>query len=508
MTGYPMIANKPPQAHKLEIRQPLTAADAARVDTLDAVIILLPESSLQKRWPEFPHVERLKKRITEGKTSFGPTRADLPNPRGTVAILATYKADASSFELLSLARKCVAKAREMEPAALGLLLPGVSDALRPVLNEALVAAVAAADFDAPQYKSKAEKPRAVASLTLFDGKQAQDFTRSMAESEGNRLARWLTLLPANHLTPTEYRGHVRNLARREGWKHEFLDEKRLQKLGAGAFLAVCRGSDSRDAGIVHLTYKPPRTPLSGTRIALVGKGICYDTGGVNLKSDKSMFGMHGDMQGSAVALGTLLALTRLKVPFQVDAWLALARNQIGPKAYTQNDVVHASNGVSIEVTHTDAEGRMVLSDTLALATASKPTLTVDYATLTGACMTALGSRYSGAFSNRGEYNKSLIAAGAASGERIWPFPVDADYDEELESSIADVKQCVLETGRADHILAARFLSRFVHKDAPWVHIDLAASEHKGGLAHIPTEVTGFGVRFTLNLLFEQGLAPR
>ena len=507
MTGYPMIA-KPPQAHKLEIRQPLTAADASRVDALDAIIILLPESSLQKRWPDFPHSERLKKRVPEGKTSFGPTRADLPNPRGTVAILASYRTDASAFEFLTLARKCMAKARESEPASLGLLLPGVNEALRPALNEALVAAVTAADLETALFKSKAEKPHSVASLTLFDGKQAQDFSRSLAESEGNRLARWLTLLPANHLTPTEYRAYLRDFARREGWKYEFLDEKRLQKLGAGAFLAVSQGSDTRDAGIAHLTYKPARTPLSGTKIALVGKGICYDTGGVNLKPDKSMFGMHGDMQGSAVALGTLLALTRLKVPYQVDAWLALARNQIGPKAYTQNDVVRASNGVTIEVTHTDAEGRMVLSDTLALATASKPTLTMDYATLTGACMTALGTRYSGAFSNRGEYHKAVIAAGIASGERVWPFPVDADYDEDLESGIADVKQCVLETGRADHILASRFLSRFVHKDAPWVHIDLAASDHKGGLAHIPTEVTGFGVRFTLNLLLDQGLAPR
>ena len=502
------MTTRPPPAHKLEIRQPLTAADTARVDTLDAVIILLPESSLQKRWPDFPHCERLRKRVPEGKTSFGPIRADLPNQRGTVAILASYKTDAAAFEFLTLARKCVAKARETDPGALGLLLPECSENLRPALWETVVAALTAADFDAPQFKSKPEKPRPVTSLTLFEGNKTQDFSRTLAESEGNRLARWLTLLPANHLTPTEYRGYVKGLARREGWKLEFLDEKRLQKIGAGAFLAVSQGSDTRDAGIVHLTYKPSKTPLGGGKIALVGKGICYDTGGVNLKSDKSMFGMHGDMQGSAVALGTLLALSRLKAPFQVDAWLALARNQIGPKAYTQNDVVRASNGVTIEVTHTDAEGRMVLADTLALATAAKPALTVDYATLTGACMTALGTRYSGAFTTRADHARTVIAAGIQSGERVWPFPMDGDYDEDLESSIADVKQCVLETGRADHILAARFLSRFVHKDAPWIHVDLAASDHKGGLAHIPTEVTGFGVRFTLNLLLDQGLVPR
>ena len=182
---------KPPQARKLDIKQVPAAADMARVDTLDAIIILLPESSLQKRWPDFPHAERLRKRVPEGKTSLAPMRADLPNPRGTVAVMAGYKPDASVFELLTLVRKCVAKARETEPAALGLLLPACSDVLRPVLTEALVAAVAAADFDAPLFKSKAEKLQPIASLKLFGGKQTQDFSRTLAEAEGNRLARWL-----------------------------------------------------------------------------------------------------------------------------------------------------------------------------------------------------------------------------------------------------------------------------------------------------------------------------
>ena len=191
----------------------------------------------------------------------------------------------------------------------------------------------------------------------------------------------------------------------------------------------------------------------------------------------------------------------------MDAWLALARNQIGPKAYTQNDVVRACNGVSIEIVHTDAEGRMVLSDTLALASRTEPSLLLDYATLTGACVVALGSRYSGAFTRDTTLAKAVIAAGVHSGERVWPMPVDADYDEAIESQVADVKQCIVES-EADHILAARFLGRFVPDAVPWVHVDLSAAEHKGGLAHVPTDVTGFGVRFTLDLLLDQGLAPK
>lgn len=147
---------------------------------------------------------------------------------------------------------------------------------------------------------------------------------------------------------------------------------------------------------------------------------------------------------------------------------------------------------------------MVLADTLALACRERPALVIDYATLTGACMYALGTRYSGAFTNRSGLIDKLIRAGIDCGERVWPFPNDGDYDEALESDIADIKQCTLE-GEADHILAARFLQRFVDASIPWLHLDLASASHKGGLAHIPTAVTGFGVRYTLELLLAQGV---
>jgi len=147
---------------------------------------------------------------------------------------------------------------------------------------------------------------------------------------------------------------------------------------------------------------------------------------------------------------------------------------------------------------------MVLADTLALASREKPHTLVDYATLTGACIYSLTSRYSGVFSNRDSMTATLIEAGRDSGERVWPFPLDKDFDDALKSDIADTLQCSLE-GEADHILAARFLERFVDASINWVHVDLAASNHKGGLGHIATDTTGFGVRLTLNLLRQQGL---
>nr|MDA8361635.1 leucyl aminopeptidase family protein [Gammaproteobacteria bacterium] len=165
----------------------------------------------------------------------------------------------------------------------------------------------------------------------------------------------------------------------------------------------------------------------------------------------------------------------------------------------------ALNGTTIEIVHTDAEGRMVLADTLTLASRSKPGLIIDYATLTGACVYALGSRMSGGFSNRADYLPLMFAASAASGERVWPFPLPEDYENDLKSDVADIKQCTLE-GEADHILAGLFLKRFVGEGTPWLHLDLAAGRHKGGLGLVPTDVSGFGVRFTLSLLLDQGLA--
>jgi leucyl aminopeptidase len=209
--------------------------------------------------------------------------------------------------------------------------------------------------------------------------------------------------------------------------------------------------------------------------------------------------MHTDMAGSAVAVATLAALAELRAPIAADAWLAITENRIGPTAYRPQDIVRAANGVTIQVIHTDAEGRMALADTLVLASRERPRLLVDFATLTGACVYSLTERMSGVFTNRASLAPTLVEAGSASGERVWPFPMDPDYDSDLESKVADVLQCAVE-GKGDHILAARFLGRFVPESQPWVHVDLASATRSGGLGHVTTDVTGFGARFALELL--------
>jgi leucyl aminopeptidase len=208
------------------------------------------------------------------------------------------------------------------------------------------------------------------------------------------------------------------------------------------------------------------------------------------------------MQGSAVAVGTLLAISRLELPYAVDCWLAITENRTGPDAYKSQDVVEAAHGKTIQTIHTDAEGRMALADTLVFASREKPGLIVDYATLTGACMNAITTRYSGIFTNRPDWHPVLKRTGRESGERVWPFPLAKEFLSEIKSDTADLKQCA-PNGGGDHILAAVFLNEFIENDVSWVHIDLSAGARKGGLAHIPTEITGFGVRYTMNLILDQ-----
>ena len=483
----------------LSLKTAEKAPTRAEFDRAAHWIIIAPAGHTQK----LPYAELLyqrRSRVQRAAADTEPLVTELPNKIGSRVAFACIKPELSQFNLLTLARKLVTALTRDKAATISVLVSGFTHRQRERIGEALYAAVLAAAADLPSFKKKREK-HAPASLHIYGVPDSPRLLRTRAEAEGNALARHLTLLPSNFLTPTEYMQQVRRLARSHGWKLKFYDMKTLRRMGAGAFTAVAQGSPVADAGIAHLRYEPRGGRANAKAVAVVGKGICYDTGGVNLKTAQFMYGMHGDMQGSAVALGILHALTQLKVRFPVDCWLALAMNHVGSRAYKPNDVVTAVNGTTIEVVDTDAEGRMVLADTLALAARQKPRLILDYATLTGSCKRALGGYMSGVFTNRDFWVHRLIEVGRQSGERVWPFPMDEDYDQALDSEIADVKQCSNEPG-ADHINAARFLGRFVD-DVPWIHMDLSAGGNKGGLAHIPTTKTGFGVRFTLNLLLDQ-----
>jgi len=419
---------------------------------------------------------------------------------GGLYVWAMFDAAKSVFERATLMRKAVCLLLDEHPEALAIELCG-----DPEVRAALAAcAVYAAWVNGTPLPAQRKEPLQPLLRILLCGWQG-DLSAVAARAAGNVLARQLTVLPPNALTPGVYRKRIKALAREEGWEVEEFAFAALQKMGAGAFVAVAQGSAEQDAAIVRLSYVPKRAT---GRVALVGKGICFDTGGHNLKSARSMAGMHEDMNGSAVALGLLLAATRRKLPLRLDVWLAVAQNHLSPQAYRQGDIVKALDGTTIEVVHTDAEGRMVLADTLTLAgrgvDGAKPDLLIDFATLTYSMITALGTRYGGAFASDAQLGSDALAAGTASGERVCLFPHDADYEAELESKVADLKQCSLD-GEADHILAARFLKRFVG-ERRWLHVDLSEANCEGGLGAVASDVTGFGVAWGLELLERQSVA--
>ncbi|MBT8144107.1 MAG: leucyl aminopeptidase family protein [Gammaproteobacteria bacterium] len=475
-----------------------------KLESLEHLVVVVPKKGRGIQWKAIPQAEALKKleRRNRAPGAIPSAQTRLGNKAQTLISLVRVDSSSSTFELQTQARKALAHVLGFNPASLALLVSGYDDDRTNAVAGAFTIAAMAAITTMPSAKSKQPKAARLKRLHLV-GAGEIDIERLRAEQRGNQLARWLTSLPPNQLDAAGYRKRVEALAKQQGWDMKFLNRSALQKRGAGAFLAVARADEN--AGIVHLRYRPG-DKKAAPDLALVGKGICFDTGGTNVKPAQYMLNMHDDMQGSAVALGTLLALSELGSDMAVDCWLAITENLISRDSYKQNEIVTALNGTTIEIMHTDAEGRMVLADTLSLAAAEQPAVMIDYATLTGSCVSALTTRYSGAFTNRDDLNPLLIDAGNASGERVWPFPMDDDFEESLRSNIADTLQCRIDGG-GDHILAARFLQKFCD-DKPWIHFDLSAGRNKGGLGAIPTDVSGFGVRMTLNLLLEQGLLEK
>ena len=400
--------------------------------------------------------------------------------------------DKSVFKVQTQLRKSLKNLLDENPTEINLIIE--TDNI--LWNRELLYTALLNSKDLPSRKKKVDK-KSLKVINFYGKLESTDVKEIEALVEGNTLSRILTMTPPNDLTPTIYRKEIKKLASKSKWTFNEYTMPQLKKMGAGAFVAVGQGSEPQDAAIVHLTYTPKAYKK---QVTLVGKGICFDTGGHNLKPSKYMYSMHEDMNGSATALGILHAATVSKLPIKIDCWLAIAQNHIGPKAYKQNDVVKALNGKTIEIIHTDAEGRMVLADTLTLATKKKSDAVIDFATLTGCMAVAMGDRYSGIFSNVPELACLAVGAGQKAGERVCSFPFDEDYEEDIESDIADIKQCTLEGG-PDHIHAARFLSQFLtDQKQPWLHVDLSSSNTKGGLGAAMSQVNGFGVRFGYELI--------
>ncbi|MFM1800962.1 MAG: hypothetical protein RJA81_314 [Planctomycetota bacterium] len=294
-----------------------------------------------------------------------------------------------------------------------------------------------------------------------------DVMRAVATGNGVNLARELGNMTPNDKNPVILAERAKQEGEAVGCEVEIWDESRIRVERFGGLLGVAAGS-ARPPRFVILRYfgagkdKP--------HFALVGKGVTFDSGGLSLKPSNSMEDMKSDMTGSAVVLAVITRLSQLKIPVNVIAYMPLTENMTGGLATKLGDVLKMRDGTTVEILNTDAEGRLILADALAYAVEQKPVAVVDLATLTGACMIALGNRIAGIFSNTDTLVEEIQTAAQTSGERVWQLPIDEDFKDQLKSNVADLKNVGTRGGGA--ITAAKFLQHFVG-ETPWVHLDIA-----------------------------------
>ena len=343
---------------------------------------------------------------------------------------------------------------------------------------AAVTAAAEASYVFTTTKSKPEGrviQRVVVAVSNSSGFKPV-FDRAVAAVTGIEFAKEWANRPANHATPALLAGAARSLAKLGNIKCEVLGPKQVEKLGMGAFMAVAQGSEEPLRFIV-LRYDGALKSAAPT--VLVGKGITFDSGGISIKPAADMDEMKFDMSGAASVLGVFLALAQLKPAINVIGLIPSCENLLDGRSVKPGDVVTSMSGQTIEILNTDAEGRLVLCAALTYAERFKPRAVVDIATLTGACVIALGGVRSGLFSADDELAAALVSAGESSLDLCWRLPLDDDYAEGLKTSFADVANVAGRAGGA--ITAAKFLQRFTEK-FPWAHLDIAGTAWKSGTA--------------------------
>jgi len=327
------------------------------------------------------------------------------------------------------------------------------------------------------------------------------FQRHRAVAAGVYLARDLVNEPANRLGPVEFAERLRDL-NVPGLEVEVLDKAQLEALKMGSLLAVGQGS-ARESRVVVLQWNGARRARNKQPLCFVGKGVCFDTGGISMKPAAGMEDMKGDMGGAACVAGLMLALAERKAPVNAVGLVGLVENMPSGTAMRPGDIVTSMSGQTIEVLNTDAEGRLVLADVLWYAQDRfKPRLIIDLATLTGAIMIALGKEHAGLFSNNDKLARELADAGEATGEKVWRMPLAPAYDKLLESKNADMKNIGGRFGGA--ITAAQFLQRFIKgSDTPWAHLDIAGTAMDSGRNEINQSWgSGWGVRLLDQLVAE------
>ncbi len=440
----------------------------------------------------------------QAETMIIPAPAKAPHKRvillglGEASSLSASDAEDIGGKLIKVVR-----AQKMESACLVLEDLKTNRKLKP---DALAAHIAMGahmgSYVFHKYKSKKED---APKLKHFDIAVREDKSASAIFKEfqavlgGMFWARDLVNEPPSHLYPDAYAQEIKAQLKPLGVKVEILDEKKMEKLGMGAILAVGQGSIRKPRMVIMRwegTKAKTRKKADQGPLAFVGKGVTFDTGGISIKPSNGMEDMKMDMGGSAAVVGLMKSLALRKSKSDVVAVVGLAENMPGSNAYRPADILTSLSGKTIEVLNTDAEGRLVLADCLThVQQKYKPRLIVDLATLTGAMMVALGFEYCGTFSNDDALWRDLDKASAATGEKLWRMPLDPVWSKEMESQVADL-QNLGSVGRwAGACTAAEFLHHFIEDNTPWAHMDIAGTAwSKKDRPTVPKFGTGFGVR--------------
>ena len=430
-------------------------------------------------------------------------------PRGAIPakrVLVVGLGEADSFDLEGVRKAAAAairKAHQLGAEHLATIVHGAGIAELPAAASAQATVIgsvlAAYEFDADKQKNEDKSP--VASLTLVEFDEAkigsceEGAAAAEAIARGVYLARDLVNMPPNIATPTKMAKVAREIGQEFGMKITVGGRKWAARRNMGAFLAVAKGAGEKPKFIV-LEHNADRDDL--VPIVLVGKGITFDTGGISIKPSEGMGNMKSDMGGAAAVLGAMKAVGGLNLPLRVIGITPCTENMPDAFAYRPADVIKASNGKTIEIISTDAEGRMVLADGLVYAGSYKPAAVVDLATLTGACVVALGKGMAaGMFSNDDSLRDALLAASENTHERLWPLPLWDDYKQAIKSDVADMKNS---GGRMGGVAtSAIFLKAFT--DYPWAHLDIASMALNDKESGYTTRGgTGFGVRVLVDFL--------
>ena len=452
----------------------LSSAAAAKCDLL---LLLVPESFKPQQDPLSALVQSTTKH--GDWSSASGKQLHLYQPQGV---------QARRVALLGVGKGTVRELRTALTAASGLLK---ADGVKHVVvalsvldstQDAVAVSVQCAAEASYVYALTKSKPKSLdfAKLTVAvaDKREVTEntaaFEQAIAVAKGQALAKEWGNRPANHATPTMLAKAAKDLAKTSGMTCKVHGPKEVAKLGMGAFLAVAQGS-REPLQFIELSYNG--ASKSEAPIVLVGKGITFDTGGISLKPAAAMDEMKFDMCGAASVLGVFRALAELKPAINVVGLIPACENMPDGAAVKPGDVVTSMNGLTIEILNTDAEGRLVLCDALTYAERFKPSAVIDIATLTGACVIALGGVRSGLYANQDALGQALLQAGEKSHDLCWQMPLDDDYAEGLKSNFADMGNVAGRAGGS--ITAAKFLQRFVG-DMPWAHLDIAGTAWREG----------------------------